>query len=153
MNKPLLILYGSVTGNAEYCAEETANAARQRGYDPTLENMASTDIALLRMFRHVLILTSTYGEGDPPDGCEEFVEAVKAAQEPLENLDFAVFALGDSAYEYFCKCGRDVDDGLFRAGAQRLLPIVECDVEFQEELEKWIIEALDALAFERVLQS
>ncbi len=153
MNKPLLILYGSVTGNAEYCAEETCNAARQRGYDPTVENMASADIVLLRTFRHVLVLTSTYGEGDAPDGCEEFVEAVVAAREPLEDIDFAVFALGDTAYEHFCKCGRDIDEGLFRAGAQRLLPIVQCDLDFQEELEKWIVEALDALAFERVLQS
>lgn len=153
MNRPLLLLCGSVTGNAEYGAEETARLARQRGYDPTVESMACADLALLKQFRQVLILTSTYGEGDPPDGCEAFVEAVKTAAEPLEHLDFAVFALGDSAYERFCQCGRDLDDGLFRAGAHRLLPIVTCDVDFHDALEKWIADAFDALAYERVHQS
>ncbi len=150
MKKPLLILYGSVTGNAEYCAEEAAKKARLRGYDPTLESMACSDAGVLSLFQNLLVITSTYGDGDPPDGCEEFVEAV--AHKPLDaaHLNYAVFALGDSAYEYFCKCGRDLDAGLERAGAHRLLPIVECDVEFDESFEGWIENALNALAVEQL---
>lgn len=146
MKQSLLILYGTVTGNAESCAEEAARQARLRGYDPTLENMACVDLGVLNLFQNLLLITSTYGDGDPPDGCEEFVQAVCEQTVRLPHLNFAVYALGDSAYEAFCKCGIDLDKALADAGAHRLVPLVLCDTDFEDALEGWIGGALDALA-------
>jgi len=152
MKKPLLILYGSVTGNAEYCAEEAARYARLRGYDPTLESMACTDIGVLSLYQNLLLITSTYGDGDPPDGCEAFVEALIEQSVALPHLNFAVFALGDSAYEHFCKCGRDLDSALEKNGAHRLTAIVECDTEFDTLFEGWIGTTLNRLALNHLEQ-
>lgn len=152
MKKPLLILYGSVTGNAEYCAEEAARHARLRGYDPTVESMACTDVGVLSLYPHLLLITSTYGDGDPPDGCEEFVRTLVEQQVPLDHLTFAVLALGDSIYEHFCKCGRDLDSALEKNGARRLTPIVECDTDFDTPFEVWIAMVLNSLAIDHLEQ-
>lgn len=103
MKTPILVLFGSVTGNAEYCAEQTVKLARERGYVPTLENMNQADPMMLREFETVLVITSTYGDGEPPDGAEDFYNAVVAKGGlDLSHVQFSVLALGDTGYDQFC---------------------------------------------------
>ncbi|MES2707262.1 MAG: flavodoxin domain-containing protein [Verrucomicrobiota bacterium] len=150
MNDRILILYGSVTGNSEIAAQRTQRALRERGYDPVLEDMTHVKAPLLLDFGTVLVVTSTYGEGEPPDGCEALHEAVvKDESFQLNGQRFAVLALGDTGYEFFCQCGRDYDTALERAGGHRLCARVDCDIDFDDEHEAWTAAVLDALTHER----
>lgn len=152
MNRSLLILFGSVTGNAEYCAEKAGREARTRGYDTTIENMADSDAQVLRDFETVLIITCTYGDGEPPDGAEAFHEAVvQTGGLSLGHLKYSVLALGDTNYEFFCKCGHDYDKALEEQGAQRFHPLVECDVDYDDPCDQWVAGVFAALAEERAM--
>lgn len=154
MAKPLLILYGSVTGNSECCAEKAAHMARQRGYDPTVENMAATEPEVLTHFPTALIVTSTYGDGDPPDGTEDFYEAVvRARRVVLTHLRFSVLALGDSCYDKFCKVGKDYDAALEQLGATRIHPRMDCDTDFDESADAWIEGVFTVLEEQRALMA
>src|SRR3546814_17333141 len=86
----------------------------------------------------LLVIVSTYGEGDPPrpaTGFFEFVEGRKAPK--LDGVRFAVLALGDSTYEYYCEAGKRLDRRLEEMGATRLAPRVDCDVEYEEPAAGW----------------
>jgi sulfite reductase (NADPH) flavoprotein alpha-component len=94
----------------------------------------------------VLIVTSTYGEGEMPDNAEMFWEELNGAEMPrLEDLSFAVLGLGDSGYDDFCQAGKDLDIRLEQLGARRLTARVDCDVDFEDEATAWISDAVAAV--------
>jgi sulfite reductase alpha subunit-like flavoprotein len=78
------------------------------------------------------------GDGEPPDDGIVFFDYVKDLGEAsLHKLRFAVFALGDTSYDNFCQCGRDLDRMFEERGASRLLARVDNDVDFEEALGSW----------------
>ncbi|WP_420750210.1 sulfite reductase subunit alpha [Rhodococcus sp. O3] len=143
----LHILYGSQTGNAESVAEDTAAAARSHGFAPTVCALDDVDLDRFATFGRVLIVTSTYGEGEMPDNAELFWEALSAESAPrLEGMDFAVLALGDTGYDGFCQAGKLIDMRLEQLGAQRIVPRVDCDVDYEDVAAAWIAETLPLVA-------
>ncbi|MEO1244687.1 MAG: assimilatory sulfite reductase (NADPH) flavoprotein subunit [Pseudomonadota bacterium] len=145
----LTILYGSQTGHGESVARGLKDAAAAKGFSVKLQSLADYKPSALKRERLVSFVISTHGEGDPPDDAElfhEFLLSAKASK--LDGLRYAVFALGDSSYVNFCQTGREFDGRLEELGAERLLPIVECDIEFAAEAEAWsgdIVERLPDL--------
>ncbi len=134
----LTILYGSQTGNGEAIARRLEADAKQRGYATRLESLADFRFSALKREKLVTFVISTHGEGDPPDDAELFRELLlsdRAAR--LDDLHFAVLALGDSSYVNFCQTGREFDERLAELGATRLLPVVECDVEYEDAAAAW----------------
>src|SRR3954469_23707540 len=107
---PLTILFGSQTGSSEGLAKRAAKEAGKRGFAATVIDMAQTDLAKLAAEKNVLIITSTYGDGEPPDNAKALWQAVGAAEsKPLTNVRFSVCSLGDTNYTQFCQCGKDFD--------------------------------------------
>ena len=152
MKSSILVLYGTVTGNAEYCADKTAKELRERGHEAITENMTEADPMMLKEHETVLIITSTYGDGEPPDGAEDFYQAVvKTGGLDLAHLQFAVLALGDTGYDQFCKCGIDFDESLLAQGGQRLHPIVLCDTDYDAPFDEWKTGVFAALAERRAV--
>ncbi len=89
------------------------------------------------------VVISTHGDGDPPDearGLYEFLGTKRAPQ--LPELQYSVLALGDTSYPKFCEAGRVVDERLAKLGAKRLLPRVDCDVDFEKLAQTWADDAL-----------
>ena len=142
----LTILYGSQTGNGEQVATALAAAARDKGFAVTLQSLATYKPAGLKRESMVTFVVSTHGEGDPPDDAELFRDFLLSKKAPqLESLNFSVLALGDSSYLNFCQTGREFDARLVELGAQRLLPIVECDVDYEDAANAWVDSLLAAV--------
>ncbi|KKW68964.1 CysJ [Lampropedia cohaerens] len=143
----LHVLYGSQTGNAEALAQSAAAAARTKGMAPVVQALGEVDLEVFAAMRHVLIVTSTYGEGEMPDNAQLFWEALSASTAPrLEQMHFAVLALGDTSYDGFCQSGRVIDMRLEQLGAKRLAERVDCDVEYEEAANAWIASTIALFA-------
>jgi len=145
--RPLTILFGSQTGNAEALSRKTAATAGKHGFAPVAIEMAQYAKDSLQKEECLLIITSTYGDGEPPDNAAAFWEFLKNERElKLPKLRFSVLALGDSNYEKFCQCGKDFDQRLEQLGAQRIAPRVDCDVDYEQSFRGWLDAVLPALA-------
>lgn len=145
---PLTILFGSQTGTAETLAKKTAKEAAKRGFAPTLAELGTYDLAKFAAAGHLLLITSTYGDGEPPDSAKVLHAALAAAPaEPkLARLKFSVCALGDTNYAKFCQCGKDFDAFLEKLGATRVAARVDCDLDYEAAYAGWLDSALKALA-------
>ncbi len=144
---PLTILFGTESGNAESLAREAQKQASGKGYQVTLKDMGDIKADALGQLQNLLVIVSTWGEGDPPDRAVTFYEELMGDSAPkLTGLRFSVLSLGDSSYEHFCKIGKDVDTRLETLGAKRFHPRVDCDVDFDEPYKKWIDGALTDLS-------
>jgi sulfite reductase (NADPH) flavoprotein alpha-component len=151
---PLSILFGSQTGNAENLAKRIAKEAGKRGFAPTIHDLGKYGVAQLSSEQSLLIVTSTYGDGEPPDNARTFWEFLSSDAAPkLGSARYSLCALGDSNYPKFCGFGRDLDARLETLGAQKVQARAECDVEFDEPFNKWVDAALNALAKNGVAQS
>jgi sulfite reductase (NADPH) flavoprotein alpha-component len=141
------ILYGSQTGNAESVARDAANIARTHGLKALVKGMDEIEIDQLAAMEYLLIVTSTYGEGEMPDNAQMLWKAVSADSAPaLKNTKFSVLALGDTSYDLFCKAGMDWDRRLEELGATRIYDRADCDVDFEEPAANWISAVIPHMA-------
>lgn len=145
--RTLTVLYGTETGNSRGLARTVAEAAQQRGIVATVSDMADYKTRKLKDEQDLLVITSTHGEGDPPQSAVAFFEFLEGRKAPkLPDLRFAVLALGDSTYEKYCEGGKRIDRRLEELGATRLEARVDCDVDFDEAAPGWIKAVVAKLA-------
>jgi sulfite reductase (NADPH) flavoprotein alpha-component len=117
----------------------------------SIHDVASYKQRHLKDAQDLLVIASTHGEGDPPQSAVDFFEFLEGRKAPrLPDLRFAVLALGDSTYEKYCEAGKRLDRRFEELGATRLLPRVDCDVDYDEPAAAWLDKAIDALASEGV---
>lgn len=142
----LTILYGSQTGNAKGVASAIKAQAEARGLPVTLASMADYKPKQLKKESHLLVVVSTYGEGEPPESAVDLFEQLKKGKiGKLDGLKFAVLGLGDSSYEFFCQTGKDFDNFLAKAGAERIYELASLDVDYQDAAKAWGEQALNAI--------
>jgi sulfite reductase (NADPH) flavoprotein alpha-component len=142
----LTILYGSQTGNGKGIAERLAARARERGFGASVQSLADYRPSQLKRESLVSFVVSTHGEGDPPDDAELFREFLLSKKAPpLAGTRYSVLALGDSSYINFCQTGREFDQRLAELGAERLQPLVECDVDYEDTALKWVGDVLERI--------
>ena len=145
----LTVLYGTESGNSESLADLTVKAAKGKGFTAKAVNMADIKVAKLKDIQNLLVIVSTWGEGDPPETAIDFYEAFMGDKAPkLPNTRFSVLGLGDTSYEEFCKMGIDFDARLEGLGAKRIYDRVDCDVDYDDDFAKWHKGALDVLEAE-----
>ena len=141
------LAWGSQTGNAEGLAKKAGKALAKAGHQVTIHDLASYPTPTLADEDCLLILTSTYGDGEPPDNAVAFHDFLFSEEAPtLSKTRFAVFALGDTEYPDFCECGKQFDSRLAELGGTRLVPRVDADVEFDEPFASWEKQVLEALS-------
>lgn len=146
-SKDLLILFGTETGNAEALADEAAEKANKMGFTTKISNMLDIELSALKSVVNLLVIVSTWGDGEPPDDALDLYESLDSDSAPLlSQLKYSVLALGDTSYEYFCRSGKDFDTRLEKLGATRIYDRKDCDVDFDDDFEEWSNGALNALA-------
>ena len=146
-DRTMNILFGSQSGNSEELAAKFAKRATDYGLDTTVHDMDGFDLSALPGMKRVLIICSTWGEGEMPDNAEELWLQASADSAPnLSGVNFSILALGDTSYEFYCQSGKDWDDRLQHLGASRLLDRVDCDVDYDSSAAAWAIDALAVMA-------
>jgi sulfite reductase (NADPH) flavoprotein alpha-component len=143
---PLLFLFGSQTGTAEGLAKRFAKDAKQQGFETRVVGMENHATIELVKEKRVLIITSTYGDGEMPDNAQPFWDYLKNGTAPrLENLEYSVLALGDRNYVQFCQAGKDLDARLEELGAKRIHPRTDCDVDYEAPANEWFAGLMKSL--------
>lgn len=132
------VISASQTGNARKVAAELQQRLAAAGvnavhaaadYKP--KNIAGEQL--------VLLVTSTQGEGEPPEEALSLYKLLSSKKAPkLSDLKFAVLGLGDSSYPMFCGAGKSFDELLAKLGGERLLERQDCDLEYQAEAAAWL---------------
>ena len=146
-DRSLMLLFGSQSGNSEGLVAKISKDAKSYGLEGEIHDMDGFDFNSLSGKKRVLIVCSTWGEGEMPDNAEDLWQfAISDSATRLEGVHFAICALGDTSYEFFCQSGKDWDGQLEQLGATRIIDRLDCDVDYDEPAAEWILEALPALA-------
>lgn len=143
----LTILYASQTGNAKGVASKIKAAAEAQGVAVQLQDIASYKTNGLVKEKFLIIVTSTYGEGEPPESAVSFHKFLFGKKAPkLPDLQYAVLGLGDTSYEFFCKTAQDFDEQLEALGAKRLYARADLDVDYADAAATWQQGALEVFS-------
>ena len=135
----ITVLYGTETGNSELLAMDICKEGENLGLECVnygMEHIESDDFSSIE---NLLIVCSTWGDGEQPDNAIELFDYVEELDEgELENMKFSVLALGDTAFDLFCEAGKEWDRVLEEKGATRIYDRVDCDVDYEDDAEEWI---------------
>ncbi|MFC3679749.1 NADPH cytochrome P450 oxidoreductase family protein [Bacterioplanoides pacificum] len=137
-NPVILVAYASEGGRAQQLAQHTARRLSGPAQGQ-VECLALNQLSLgrLQQLQQLIVVASTYGDGEAPDNGRLFLPRLAAAT--LPGLKFAVLALGDSDYPQFCAFGKQLQQQLMRCGAQPLFDLVCLDQQQPEQqpLQHW----------------
>ncbi|MCT7660136.1 bifunctional nitrate reductase/sulfite reductase flavoprotein subunit alpha [Mycobacterium deserti] len=138
-----LVVWASQTGNAE----EFASSVAERIAGAKLINMDAVTLSDLAAARDVLVVTSTFGDGGPPDNGADFWERLRDGDAPaLDGVRYAVLGIGDRSYNDFCGHAKSLDSRLSDLGATKLLDRAECEVYDDEPMHQWADEVARLLS-------
>ena len=122
----IMILYGSETGTAEGFARQTAR--RLNRFRPRVLALDEFNPAELPQMQFVLVVTSTFGDGELPGNARKFHAWIR--EQPrgaFEGLNFSVMAIGSTVYPNFCAAGATLERELMRIGGNRVVPMHKGD--------------------------
>lgn len=134
----ITLISASQTGNARRVAEQLRDDLLAAKLNVNLVNAGDYKFKQIGQEKLLVIVTSTQGEGDPPEEAVALYKFLMSKKAPkLAGTAFAVFGLGDTSYQFFSKVGKDFDARLAELGGERLLDRVDADVEYAEPAAAW----------------
>ncbi|MGE3610041.1 MAG: flavodoxin domain-containing protein [Bacteriovoracaceae bacterium] len=140
------ILFGSQTGNAQNLAHVIGESLTSYSLPNEVIDMGEISPESILSFSHLLIVTSTYGDGEAPDNASEWMSYLKFSEDlNLSHLKYAVIGLGDTYYPHFCQCGKDFDYYLSKQGAHAMLKRLDCDLYYEEQYGEWLEQLIELL--------
>lgn len=144
MAHSLTILVGTTTGNAQYCAEESAFRAQALDVVTDVTPMDGLDASVFEAGRTYLLCVSTYGQGDVPDNARGVYETLIRDKPALQGVRYGIVSLGDSSHaQTFCFAGRRFDTLLTKLGAERVGEVLNHDASSgtmpEEATAAWVV--------------
>ena len=126
------VLFGSQTGTAESFAKELVEEAIvDLGLEDCFQEPRSLDsitdfttfFSYVDEKIYIILLLSTYGEGDPSDDASSFNEWLINTpddQETFGHIQYAIFGLGNKQYALYNEMAKRTDKHLKRMGATKM---------------------------------
>ncbi|URL06080.1 assimilatory sulfite reductase (NADPH) flavoprotein subunit [Avibacterium sp. 21-595] len=140
------VLSASQTGNAKSVADQLAARLQSEGIAVSRKSLADYKAKNIAQEKVVILVTSTQGEGEPPEEGVLLLKLLQGKKAPkLAGMKFAVLSLGDSSYPHFCQAGKDFDHAFANLGAERLLSRVDVDLDFKSVAEEWVNNITNAI--------
>ena len=135
----LLLIFGTETGNAEELAEDAANMAKDFDLEATVMDMEDIEPDEISSSKRLIVVCSTWGEGEQPVNAQDLYDSVEETEEgSMEGVNFAVLALGDTAFELFCESGKEWDAIPEEKGGNRVNDRIDCDTDYDDYAEEWL---------------
>ncbi|MAH98838.1 MAG: hypothetical protein CMA12_05785 [Euryarchaeota archaeon] len=132
-------MFGTETGNAEELAEDAAILADSFNLIPTVMDMEDITAVDLSGSKRLLVICSTWGEGEQPVNAQDLYDAVSdSGDDSMGGVNFAVLALGDTAFEFFCESGKEWDAILEKKGGKRINDRLDGDTDYDDYAKEWI---------------
>ncbi|DAC12532.1 MAG TPA: hypothetical protein D7H73_04390 [Candidatus Poseidoniales archaeon] len=146
MSDEILIIYGTETGNAEDLADDIGNMASKYGLVGKVMDMEDVSAEDLASSKRLIVSVSTWGEGEQPDNAQGLYDEVEESEGgSMEGVNYAVLALGDTAFELFCESGKEWDKILEEKGGTRVNKRIDCDTDYYDYVEEWIESTLNIM--------
>lgn len=145
-DRDLLLIFGTQTGNAEELAEDAGHLAETFDLNPTVIDMEDISLETLSSAKRLIVICSTWGEGEQPVNAEDLYESVQESEGgSMEGVSYAVLALGDTAFEFFCESGKEWDAILEEKGGSRVNNRIDCDLDYDDYAADWIHATLEIM--------
>jgi sulfite reductase (NADPH) flavoprotein alpha-component len=136
----VFVLWGSQSGNARNLGHVIGESLTSE-FDVDIMDMGEVAPEEIVSITNLIIVTSTYGDGEPPDNASEWMSYLKFTEGlNLSHLQYAILGLGDTYYPHFCQAGKDFDEYLSKRGAHAMLPRLDCDLYYEEQYPDWVTE-------------
>ena len=132
-----LITYASQTGQGQFVAEQSAKTLALAGIQTQLLPLSQLTTSVLQSAERLLLILSTYGDGEAPDAAQRFVQQTMHQAFDLSQLHYAVLALGSRHYQQFCAFGQKVDTWLQTQGAKPCFARIDVDNQDPIAIEQW----------------
>ncbi len=137
--RSVTLLWASQTGNSEALAARLQAELVLAGIAVQSACMDDFPAGDLAGISNLVLISSTYGDGEPPDNGRALWDFLSEEPAPkLAHLHYAVCGLGDSSYEQFCQHGKNLDMRLAELGAQRLAGRLDCDADHEPDFFEWL---------------
>ncbi|MAW65345.1 MAG: hypothetical protein CMD18_04025 [Flavobacteriales bacterium] len=131
-----ILLFGTQSGNTQSMAKAFYKGLLAEGkkvFMDQLDNYSSYENAT-----HLIIFTSTYGVGGPPNNANYFEDLIKE-KDAINPLKFSVVAFGSTSFPEFCQFGVDVDRWLESThNLERFLPLVRINDQSASDIRSWL---------------
>ncbi|KAM6163423.1 nitric oxide synthase, inducible [Rhynchocyon petersi] len=139
------ILFATETGKSETLAQDLRTLFNC-AFNPKVFCMDEYNLSNLEKERLLLVVTSTFGNGDCPGNGEKLKKSLFMLKKLTNKFRYAVFGLGSSTYPQFCAFAHDIDQKLSHLGASQLTPTGEGDeLSGQEEaFRSWAVHTFKA---------
>src|SRR5690606_28773170 len=139
-----VILVGSETGTTFDFATRFYNALTNSGKQVFMTEL--NNYSVYAKAKHLIILTATYGEGEPPTNARKFETLLKTVNQP-NKIDFSVVGFGSLEYPNYCEFAIEVDSLLQNKNEfQPVLQLYKIDNSDFTDFQKWAKKWSDAVA-------
>jgi len=134
----IIILVGSQGGATFRFAKEFQKQLIQSGQKVFVDDLSSYEV--YDRMEQLIILTSTYGDGEAPTNSKEFLQRFGEIQQK-KKFNHAIVGFGSTDYLKFCQFAKDVSFALEQSDQSKtFLPLKLINKQSVSEFENWCLE-------------